>query len=137
MNRFSAWAAATVLAALAPLAAAQGTGDWVAVKDPKELRDLFMNTTFRGKGPTGDAFTAYNRSDGMRLVIIPQTELTMTWRVDGERVCVQVRSRSAPERCQTYQKSAVRKGEYRSMREPDGAVATFKVEQGIKGARQF
>lgn len=137
MNRFSAWAAATVLGALAPLAAAQGTGDWVAVKDPKELRDLFMNTTFRGQGPTGDAFTAYNRSDGVQLLIIPQTELTRTWRVDGERVWVQVRSRSGPERCQSYQKSAVRKREYRSIREPDGAVATFKVEQGIKGARQF
>lgn len=122
---------------LSASAVAQSAKDWLDIKDTNELKALFSNTTFRGKGPTGDAFTAYNRADGLRQMVIPQMDVILKWRVNGNEVCSQGRDASAPERCSTFQKHATRKGEYQSRRVKDGAISTFKVEPGIKGARAF
>jgi hypothetical protein len=118
-------------------AVAQNSKDWVDIKDPNELKALYSNTTFRGKTPTGEAFTAYNRSDGLRQIVIPQWDGIQKWRVNGSEVCSQNNDGSQPEMCYTILKHATRKGEYQSRRVKDGAITTFKVELGIKAARTF
>jgi hypothetical protein len=118
-------------------AAAQSSKDWVDIKDPNELNALYSNTTFRGKLPNGDAFTAYNRANGLRQFVLPYRDEIQKWRVNGSEVCLQVQHVDAPEVCATFQKHATRKGEYQSRRVKDGAISTFTVEPGIKGAREF
>lgn len=111
--------------------------DWLDVTDPAELKALFTDTTFQGKSSTGEPFTAHNRSDGLRQIVIPQMDLIQKWRVSGSEVCAQIRDGTLPEVCETYQKHAARKGEYQSRRIKDGAVSTLTVKRGTKGARQF
>ena len=118
-------------------AVAQSSKDWVDIKDPNELNALYTNTTFRGKLPNGDAFTAYNRADGLRQFVLPYRDEIQKWRVNGNEMCLQVKYVDAPEVCATFQKHATRKGEYQSRRVKDGAITTFTVEPGIKGARKF
>jgi len=118
-------------------AIAQSSKDWVDIKDPSELKALFSNTTFRGKNAAGDSFTAYNRGDGLRQIVILYEDVILKWWVNGNEVCYQPADRRVPGVRETFQKHATRKGEYQSRRVKDGALATFKVEPGIKGARQF
>jgi hypothetical protein len=118
-------------------AVAQSSEDWVDIKDPDELKALYSNTTFRGKLANGDAFTAYNRADGLRQFVFANRDEIQKWRADGNEICFQGRYINIPEVCTTFQKHATRNGEYQARRVKDGATTTFKVEPGIKGAREF
>lgn len=118
-------------------AMSQGSDGWVQIKDPKELQALFTNTTFKGITNTGEQFTAYNHADGMRQLVIPQLDFMQHWRINGGEACFQVRSRSTPETCLTYSKHATRKGEYQSRRVKDGALSSFALTPGTKGARKY
>jgi hypothetical protein len=64
-------------------------------------------------------------------------DIILKWRVNGNEVCSQGRDAPGAETCSTFQKHATRKGEYQSRRVKDGAIGTFRVEPGIKGARAF
>lgn len=118
------------------LFAASASAQWVDIKDPNELRALFSNKTFKGTNAGGDVFTAYNRADGTRLLVIPQSELTQKWKVTGsDQVCTE--SFDGSTNCNTYQKHASNRDEYRARRVKDGTIVSFKVTEGIKGARKF
>ena len=129
---------AGMLLSLAALpASAQGSKDWVEIKDPIELRALFANTTFKGQNHEGDTFTAYNHADGMRQLVITQADFMQHWRINGAEVCTQTLSRLIPEFCFAYSKHATRKGEYQARRVKDGAISSFALTPGTKGARKY
>jgi hypothetical protein len=118
-------------------AMSQGSDGWVQIKDPKELQALFTNTTFKGKTNTGDQFTAYNHADGKQQMVVPQADFMRHWKINGGEACTQVQDRSLPEICSTFSKHATRKGEYQARRVKDGAVSSFSLTPGTKGARKY
>jgi hypothetical protein len=109
----------------------------VEIKDPNELRTLFANTTFKGRSAGGDTFTAYNHADGIRQLVISQMDFMQHWTINGSEVCTQIRDRSTPEFCFAYSKHATRKGEYQARRVKDGAISSFVLTPGTKGARKY
>jgi hypothetical protein len=135
--RHAAILAGALLGLAAAPAFAQGSKEWVEIKDPTELRALFANTTFKGRNQAGDAFTAYNHVDGMRQLVISQMDFMQHWRINGGEACFQIRDRSTPETCLTYSKHSTRKGEYQSRRAKDGAISSFALTPGTKGARKY
>jgi hypothetical protein len=128
---------ATLLCVAALPTFAQGSKDWVEIKDPTELRALFTNATFKGRNPAGDPFTVYNHAGGKRQMVVPQADYIQHWRINGGEACVQVQDRSIPEFCSTYSKHATRKGEYQARRVTDGVVTSFALTPGTKGARKY
>lgn len=71
--------------ASAPPAFAQ----WVDIKDPSELRALYSNKTFKGKGPEGEPIVAHYRADGKGILIWRGERIPRTWEIKGnDQVCV-------------------------------------------------
>ena len=102
---------------------------WVDVKNPKELRALHSNKTFKW-AYAGDTVVEHYRADGKGIMISAQLREPFTWELKGnDQVCVSYESRT---RCYQFQ---------RSKRNPDECVrreTTFerglsvvKVEDGI------
>lgn len=77
--------AAFLSAAKAP---AQSANDWADVKDPAELRAIYSNKTFRGKGADGSPLVGHYRADGKGVLFIGGQRIPRTWAVKGSEVCV-------------------------------------------------
>ncbi len=87
-RRGIALAAGALVYALSASALAQSSADWVDVTDPKELRALYSNKTFRGKAGDGSPFVGYYRADGSGLLIWGGQRIPRTWVVKGSQVCI-------------------------------------------------
>jgi hypothetical protein len=61
--------AATIAVGAAVAAGAQSSKEWVDIKDPKELKALYSNKTFRGKAGDGSPFVGHYRADGKGILI--------------------------------------------------------------------
>jgi hypothetical protein len=63
-RRYAAIVAGALAGMISMAVLAAGSSDWAAIKSPNELRALYSNKTFTGKGPIGNTFVGYYRSDG-------------------------------------------------------------------------
>ncbi len=78
--------ARTFIASSAP-AVSQSAGDWVEIKDPAELRALYSNTTFRGKGINPPvSFVGHYSADGRGVSNFLGRTVPRTWVVNGDQV---------------------------------------------------
>jgi hypothetical protein len=67
----------------------QGPNDWVAIKDPQELRALYSDKTLRGKGGDGSTFVGHYSADGRGILIQGDRRTPRTWAIKGkDQVCV-------------------------------------------------
>lgn len=75
--------------ALFLLSAPATARDWLDIKEPAELRALYSDKTWRGKGADGIPFVGHYRADGMGVVIRAGARIPRTWEVKGrDQVCV-------------------------------------------------
>ena len=102
--------AALCLAAALPLQAA----DWVDVKDPKALRALYSNKTFKGKDYLDRPWVGHYRADGQGVMVIHDgTRIPRTWSVKGnDQVCLKLPWETA---CYRLQRHAAKPATYRSI----------------------
>ena len=61
--------------------------NWVDVKDPKELRALHSNKTFK-RAYGGVPIVEHYRADGKGIWISGEQREPFTWEVKGDQVCV-------------------------------------------------
>lgn len=102
--------------------------DWVDIKNPKELRALYSNKTFRSQY-WGVPVVEHYRADGKGILISGELRIPCTWEVKGnDQVCI---SDERGTNCWRYQRSKRNPEEYvrRCTRGPDMYI--IKVEGGI------
>ena len=106
---------------------------WVDIKDPKELRTLYSNKTFRGTWG-GVAFVEHFRADGKGILIYTtdQRQIPCTWEIKGDdQVCV---SSEILTGCWQFQRSKKNPDEY-VRKNPSGPYGPcseiIKAEDGI------
>lgn len=106
----------------------QSSRDWVDIKNPKELRALFSNKTFRSTFK-GVAVAEHYRADGKGLYISAQQRIPRTWQIKGnDQVCVTDTDGTF---CYRFQRNKKNRDEYVSRRLPDHWMAVIKIEDGI------
>ena len=103
--------------------------DWVDIKDPKELRALHSNKTFRCHLRESPYLEHY-RADGKgMLVYSKEWRVACTWEVKGnDQVCV---SDVTGTDCYQFQRSTRTPGEYVRKNTKDSWTLIFRVEDGI------
>ena len=100
---------------------------WIDVKDPKDLRTLHSNKTFRGTF-WDKPFVEHYRADGKGIWISAEQRLPFTWEVKGDQVRVLYPNRTHNWQFQRNKKNV---DEY-VRRDPNMAVMqVIKVEDGI------
>ena len=100
---------------------------WIDVKDPKDLRTLPSNKTFRGTF-WDKPFVEHYRADGKGIWISAEQRLPFTWEVKGDQVRVLYPNRTHNWQFQRNKKNV---DEY-VRRDPNMAVMqVIKVEDGI------
>ena len=117
--------AALVCMSFAPAISMSAEG-WVDVKDPKELRALYSNKTFKGKGWVG-----HYRADGKGILTPnggpPQPR---SWEVKGDdQVCV-ARGDGANS-CLRFQRNSNNPNQMKVTNVDSGQTFDFTVEEGI------
>ena len=121
-------AGALICALLAP-ATSQSADDWVAIKDPTELRAIYGNKTIRGVTMTGTAFVGHYGADGKGIMIFGDKRIPRTWRVKGnEQVCVTDVSGTA---CYVYWRHRDKQNAIKNMNVENGWTSEYTVEDGI------
>jgi len=111
------------------LSSSVASQEWIEIKDPKELRALHSNKTFRCH-VREVPFTEHYRSDGKGIWIFSgKHRLACTWKVKGnDQVCVSTESGTS---CWQFQRSKKNPNEY-VKKNPDTAyMQIFKLEDGI------
>jgi len=111
---------------LAAPSVAQSPKDWVDIKDPKELRALYSNKTFRGNGWIG-----HYRADGKAMVIIAGGKPdARTWEIKGsDQVCVT--KGDGVVNCLRLQRNRKKPNEVILTNQRTGGVLNVTVEDGI------
>src|SRR5688572_7081929 len=122
-----AYVAGALICVLSMPAVPQTSTDWIDIKDPKELRALFSNKTFRGTY-SGVPVVEHYRADGKGLLVSGQQRTPRTWEVKGNEVCTNDTSGTF---CRRFQRSKKNPDEYVSRREPGNQMAVIRVEDGI------
>jgi hypothetical protein len=118
-----------VVVMLSAPALAQSSKDWVDIKNAKELRALYSNKTFRGKGPDGTPFVGHYRSDGKGILIVGGQRTPRTWEVKGnDQVCVTDEKATNCWRAQRHKKNS---NEIVLQHVTAGWISQFTVEDGI------
>ena len=104
---------------------------WVDLKTPGELRTLFSDKTFTGKGSYDipSSWVSYNRADGHGLFVIDARKYPYTWAVSGEdRICTQSERGG---NCYRYQRHASTAKFYRSLNLKTERYNEFTVDDGV------
>ena len=131
------WKAKTMAAGLAAAlavgacATVDDSKSWTDVKGAGELRKLFSDKTFSGKGsydlPT--AWVSYNRADGQGLFVISAQKYRYTWAVAGDdQICTES---ERGKNCYRYQRHASNAKFHRSFNLKTGQYREFTVDEGI------
>lgn len=107
---------------------AQGSKHWLDIKNPSELRALYSNKTFKGKGPNGGHFVGYYSADGRGLLISSNQRYPRTWAVKGDEVCV---TDVAATNCFRFQRNKAHRNEIVAIQVPDHWMVTFTVKDGV------
>lgn len=106
----------------------QSSKDWVDIKDPKELRAIYSNKTFRGKA-YGTPFVAHYSSDGKGIMIMNEQRFPRTWEVKGnDQVCV---TDAMATNCFQFQHNKTNRNEIVATQVKDRWLLQFTVEDGI------
>ena len=110
----------------APTWAQDALNGWYMVKDPKELRDLYSNKTFRGSG-----WVAHYRADGQGILSVGYlTPVPRTWEVKADgRVCVTPADGSMT--CSQLQRNRAHPNELMATNLTTGRSLMFKLEDGV------
>lgn len=105
---------------------AQSPGDWVDIKDPKDLRALYSNKTFRGNGWVG-----HYRADGKAMVIPAEGRPdARTWEIKGsDQVCIT--QGDGVVNCQRFQRNRKKPNELTLTNQRTGVTLNVTVEDGI------
>jgi len=101
--------------------------NWVDVKDPKELRALHSNKTFRYTSMQLPVVEHY-RADGKGIWISAQQRAPITWEVKGDQVCISYPDQTL---CWDYQRSKKNPDEYVRRCPSNAWMAVVTVENGI------
>jgi hypothetical protein len=101
---------------------------WVDVKDPKDLKALHSNKTFKYTSFDGDSVEHY-RVDGKGIRISGEQRERFTWEVKSDQVCVVPYHDFTP--CWQYQRSKKNPEEYVRRDSKHGLMQVIKVEDGI------
>jgi len=101
--------------------------NWVDVKDPKELRALHSNKTFRYTSMQVPVVEHY-RADGKGIWITAQQRAPITWEVKGDQVCIAYPDQPL---CWDYQRSKKNPDEYVRRCQSNAWMAVVTVENGI------
>lgn len=121
--------AAALLASSAPPALAQGTKDWVDIKDPNELRALYSNKTFKGKDWKDRSWVGHYRPDGQGVILFEGGRYSRTWAVKGnDQVCATTTLRTT---CYRFQRHKTKPGVYRNINVDNDMTSEFVVENGV------
>ena len=102
--------------------------NWVDVKDPKELRALHSNKTFKYTSMQVPVVEHY-RADGKGIWMSAQQRAPITWEVKGDQVCVVPYHDMTP--CWQYQRSKKNPEEYVRRDSKHSIMQVIKVEDGI------
>ena len=103
--------------------------DWVDIKNPKDLRALFTNKTFRST-VGGVPVVEHYRADGKGIFISGEKRTPHTWEVKGkDQVCIS--DEKIGTNCCRFQRSKKNRDEYVRRCQYDSYMGTFKVEDGI------
>jgi NDP-sugar pyrophosphorylase family protein len=109
-------------------AVAQSSKDWVDIKNPKELRALHSNKTFRGKSSYGP-FVVHYRVDGKGLLINSNGErIPRTWEIKGDQVCV---TDAKATDCFQYQRHKKNRNDIVAQNVRDRRAFLLTVEDGV------
>jgi hypothetical protein len=100
---------------------------WVDVKDPKALKTLHSNKTFKGTHG-GVPIVEHYRADGKGIRISGEQREPLTWEVKGDQVCVPLMGLTA---CWQFQRSKKTPDEYVRREPKHGWMDVIKVEDGI------
>ena len=105
------------------------SSDWVDIKNPKDLRALFSNKTFRST-VGGVPVVEHYRSDGKGILIGGENRVPRTWEVkSNDQVCVSDATKGTD--CCRFQRSKKNRDEYVRRCQYDSYMGTFMVEDGI------
>ena len=105
------------------------SSDWVDIKNPKDLRALFSNKTFRST-VGGVPVVEYYRSDGKGILIAVENRIPRTWEVKGkDQVCTSDARKGTD--CCRFQRSKKNRDEYVKRNPDTDYMQIFKVEDGI------
>ena len=119
--------AGALLLLAAPPAFSQG--DWVDIKDPKELRALYSKKTFKGKDWKDRPFVGHYRADGQGVMLLDGARIPRTWAIKGKnQVCVKLPWDSP---CYRFQRHKAKAGVYRSINVANDITTEFTVEDGV------
>jgi len=129
-SRNIAFLTGALICMLSTPAMPQSSKDWVDIKDPKELRAIYSNKTFKGKLPMdGTPFVAHYRSDGKGIMIAKEQRFPRTWEVKGnDQVCV---TDAMATNCFQFQRNKKNRNEIVATQVKDRWLLQFTVEDGI------
>jgi len=99
---------------------------WVDVKDPKDLKALHSNKTFKYTAEV--PIVEHYRADGKGIRIYGEYRQPFTWEVKGDQVCLP--DTREVTHCWQYQRSKKNPDEY-VRRDPNGWMQVIRVEDGI------
>jgi len=100
---------------------------WVDIKDPKDLRALHSNKTFRYTSMQVPVVEHY-RADGKGIWISAQQRAPITWEVKGDQVSISYPNQTL---CWDYQRSKKNPDEYVRRCPSNAWMAVVTVENGI------
>jgi hypothetical protein len=123
--------AAALLAFSAPPTQAQGSKDWVEIKDPDELRALYSNKTFRFiHAEVNKPAAIYYRADGKGVMVLGDRRYPRTWEIKGaNQVCINDDIRG--QWCYRVQRNLKKTGEILLVPGIGGVGQFMTVEDGI------
>jgi len=103
--------------------------NWVDIKDPKDLRALFSNKTFRST-VGGVPVVEHYRADGKGILVSGEMRTPCTWEVKGkDQVCISDARKGTD--CCRFQRSKKNRDEYVRRCQYDSYMGTFIVEDGV------
>lgn len=129
-TRTIAFVTGALFCMLSAPAVPQSSKDWVDIKDPRELRAIYSNKTFKGKDIMGRSFVEHFREDGNGIRIMEdQTRIPRSWTVKGgNQVCISFPWEVPCYRMQRHRSTA---GQYRLINLGNDQVTAVTVEDGV------
>jgi hypothetical protein len=120
----------TVLALCLPSAPAAAR-EWVEIRSPAELRALYSDKTWRGKGADGVPFVGHYRADGTGVMIRAGVHTPRTWEVKGpDQACV---TDTNGTNCYRFQRHKRDRGDIVGQHVTEHWIFQVTVEDGVPG----
>jgi hypothetical protein len=126
-SRNIAFLTGALICMLSAPAMPQSSKDWVDIKDPKELRALYSNKTFKGND-----WVAHFRDDGKAILIVQGGKpIPRTWEVKGKDQACITSTEVGVTNCFRFQRHRKNRNEVMQTSVKDGTTLIVTVEDGI------